>query len=172
MGIINRIKKRLPIVGSGSSGRPIQATPPRPRPAPYTAAPEEEEVLPESPRGDRDPREWIAEVVAENPIVLFMKGSPSMPQCGFSANASAILRGYQKPFFHVDVLADPEVREGVKQFSSWPTIPQIYIGGEFVGGSDILQQMANNGELDEAIGEAFSKAAAAPAPAEEPAPAE
>lgn len=85
-----------------------------------------------------------------------MKGSPAAPQCGFSANAAAILRAYEKPLYHVDVLSDPELREAIKAFSSWPTIPQIYIGGEFVGGSDILQQMQASGELDEAIGAAFA----------------
>jgi len=163
MGIIRRIKKRLPIVGSGSSDRPIQAKAPS-RPAPYTAPkPEPEEEVFESPRGDRPAKEWIEEIVKANPIVVFMKGNPQMPQCGFSANASAILRAYEKPLYTVDVLSDPEVREAVKSVSNWPTIPQIYIGGEFMGGSDILQQMQGNGELDEAIGEAFAKAAAAPA---------
>jgi len=171
MGIIRRIKKRLPIVGSGSSDRPIQAKARQPsRPAPYTAPkPEPEEEVFESPRGDRPAKEWIGEIVRDNPIVVFMKGNPQMPQCGFSANAAAILRAYEKPLFTVDVLSDPEVREAVKQLSSWPTIPQIYIGGEFMGGSDILQQMQGNGELDQVIGEAFAKVAA---PAEEAAPAE
>ena len=170
MGIIRRIKKRLPIVGSGSADRPIQSKArPASRPAPYTAPkPEPEEEVFASPRGERPPKEWIEEIVKANPIVVFMKGNPQMPQCGFSANAAAILRAYEKPLYTVDVLSDPEVREAVKGYSNWPTIPQIYIGGEFMGGSDILQQMQGNGELDEAIGEAFAKAAEAAeaAPAE------
>ena len=132
------------------------------RDSPYTAPkPEPEEELASTPRGDREPQAWITEIVAAHPVVVFMKGTPMSPQCGFSANAAAILRAYEKPLYTVDVIADPEVRRAVKEFSNWPTIPQIYIGGEFMGGSDILQQMQGNGELDEAIGEAFARAKAA-----------
>ena len=150
MGILKRIKKRLPIVG-GSSDRSIRvrsAPAPR-RPAPYTAPPVEDE--PESPRGDRDPREWIDETVRSHPIVLFMKGTPMSPACGFSANASAILRGYAPLIHSVDILLDPEVRAEVKSYSNWPTIPQIYVGGEFLGGSDILAQLHGSGELQSMI---------------------
>ena len=80
-----------------------------------------------------------------------MKGSPNAPQCGFSANASGILNTYGVEFRHVDVIADPAVRQGIKEFSNWPTIPQIYVGGEFLGGSDILMQMHQAGELGEVI---------------------
>lgn len=152
MGIRKRVKKLiLPIIGRNNptppetraKGQPNPRPAPRPRPTVI-----EEEV---SPRGDQDPTEWIKEQVAAAPIYIFMKGSPVQPACGFSANASAILRGYGKPLAHCNVLLDPDVREAVKDFSSWPTIPQIYIGGEFVGGSDILAEMHGNGELKEMI---------------------
>ena len=81
-----------------------------------------------------------------------------MPQCGFSANAVAILSGYGQAIKHVDVISDPAVRQGVKEFSNWPTIPQIYVGGEFLGGSDILAQMHQSGELGEVISAAVSGA--------------
>jgi monothiol glutaredoxin len=100
-----------------------------------------------SPRGGKSVQQYIEETVKGNPIVLFMKGSPLAPQCGFSAGSAGILHGYGKTFAHVDVLADPEVREGVKQYTSWPTIPQVFIGGEFVGGADILRQLHDSGEL-------------------------
>jgi len=154
MSIISRFKKRLPVVGgskvptSASSGasRPTQASVPAP-PEP-----------PKTDRGDMDPQEYIAAVIKENPITLFMKGNPNMPQCGFSANAVGMLQGYGQAFKHVDVIADPEVRQGVKDFSNWPTIPQIYVGGEFLGGSDILAQMHQSGELAEVIEAAVAKA--------------
>jgi monothiol glutaredoxin len=107
--------------------------------------------MPVSERGDQDAAQFISDVVKAHPITLFMKGSPNQPQCGFSANAAAILLGYGHPIKHVNVLIDPEVRQGIKDFSSWPTIPQIYVGGEFLGGSDILAQMHQAGELGEII---------------------
>ncbi|MCK6525126.1 monothiol glutaredoxin, Grx4 family [Myxococcota bacterium] len=85
-----------------------------------------------------------------------MKGSPQSPQCGFSANAAGLLRTYNRPFHHVNVLADPEVREGVKKLTSWPTIPQIFIDGEFVGGADILTELHNSGELKEMLDKAYT----------------
>lgn len=93
----------------------------------------------------------IAHEVASHKIVIYMKGSPQMPQCGFSARASQILGSFGVPFHSVNILADPEKRQAIKDFSQWPTIPQIYIGGEFVGGSDILFEMYQNGELAELI---------------------
>ncbi|MCK6506673.1 Grx4 family monothiol glutaredoxin [Myxococcota bacterium] len=89
-----------------------------------------------------------------------MKGTPAMPMCGFSANAAGILRTYGVEMAAFDVLSDPEVREGVKQFSQWPTLPQIYVGGEFVGGADILMQMHQSGELKEMIQQAVAAAQA------------
>ena len=99
-----------------------------------------------------DTRARIEGILAANHVVLFMKGSPDMPQCGFSAKAAGILKGLVPSFGHVDVLSDPEVREGIKVFGQWPTIPQLYVGGELLGGSDIIEQMLNSGELHEALG--------------------
>ena len=92
-------------------------------------------------------RARIESLLAANPVVLFMKGSPDAPQCGFSAKAVAALAATGAEYAHVDVLADPEIREGIKAYGDWPTIPQLYIGGELVGGSDIIVQMAGSGEL-------------------------
>jgi monothiol glutaredoxin len=100
----------------------------------------------------------VDEIIKNNAVVIFMKGSPTAPQCGFSAGASGILNGYGKPYAHVNVLADPEVREGVKSYSSWPTIPQVFIGGEFVGGADILKQLHESGELKTLIEQANTPA--------------
>jgi len=97
----------------------------------------------------------IATLVTANPVVLFMKGTPLFPQCGFSSTAVAILeRLGVEDFAHVDVLADPEIRQGVKAFSDWPTVPQLYVGGEFVGGSDIMMEMYQSGELAAALANA------------------
>ena len=87
--------------------------------------------------------------INENDVVLFMKGSPLMPQCGFSAAVTHLLSTLQVKFKGVDVLQDMEFREGIKQFSNWPTIPQLYVKGEFVGGCDIVREMAESGELQQ-----------------------
>ena len=97
----------------------------------------------------------IAREVSDNRILLYMKGTPAQPMCGFSARAAAILDAYGKPFQTVNILEDQEKRQGIKDFSNWPTIPQVYIDGEFVGGSDILMEMHENGELAPLIEEAF-----------------
>ena len=89
----------------------------------------------------------IEALVTGNDIVLFMKGTPLFPQCGFSSTAVAILERLGVAFESVDVLADPEIRAGVKDFSEWPTVPQLYVKGEFVGGSDIMMEMYQAGEL-------------------------
>ena len=89
----------------------------------------------------------IAKDVAENDVVLFMKGTPVFPQCGFSSMAVQILSNLGAKFKAVDVLKDPEVRQGIKEFSNWPTIPQLYVKGEFVGGADILKEMYEADEL-------------------------
>lgn len=96
----------------------------------------------------------IKNQVASNPVVLYMKGNPKFPQCGFSGLAIQILQacGVQN-FVAVDVLADPEIRDGIKVYSNWPTIPQLYINGEFVGGSDIMRSMYEQGELQKLIAE-------------------
>ena len=87
--------------------------------------------------------------IDENDVVLFMKGSPMFPQCGFSAAIAHVLTTLQVKFKGVDVLQDANLREGIKQFSSWPTIPQLYVKGEFIGGCDIVREMAENGELEQ-----------------------
>ncbi|MBL8377558.1 MAG: Grx4 family monothiol glutaredoxin [Burkholderiales bacterium] len=97
-----------------------------------------------------DTQERIRQTVASSPVVLFMKGTPTFPQCGFSARAVQILKlcGIEAPTT-VNVLEDPEIRQGIKEFANWPTIPQLYVNGEFVGGSDILTEMYQSGELQQ-----------------------
>ena len=95
-----------------------------------------------------DAQTRIAEVVKNNEIVLFMKGTALFPQCGFSSRAIAILDHLGATYETVDVLQDPEIRAGIKEFSDWPTIPQLYVKGEFVGGCDIVKEMFEQGELD------------------------
>ena len=89
----------------------------------------------------------IDEKVKQSKVLLYMKGNPSAPQCGFSAHTVEILQSYGVPFDTVDVLADPAVREGIKRYSNWPTIPQVYINGKCVGGSDIVHELHERGEL-------------------------
>ncbi len=101
-----------------------------------------------------DTQARIAEIVSANPVVLFMKGTPLFPQCGFSSRAVAILDHLGVPYESVDVLQDMEVRQGIKQFSEWPTIPQLYVQGEFVGGSDIMMEMFEAGELQQLMADA------------------
>ena len=99
-----------------------------------------------------DVQERIKQTVTGNRVVLYMKGSPQMPQCGFSANAVQILKACGvDEITTVDVLADPEVRQGIKDFANWPTIPQLYIKGEFIGGSDIMREMYQSGELQKML---------------------
>ncbi len=93
----------------------------------------------------------IAEAVAKNDVLLFMKGTPLFPQCGFSSKAVAILEHLGVEYGSIDVLQDPAVRNGIKQFSNWPTVPQLYIKGEFVGGSDIMMEMFEAGELHDML---------------------
>jgi monothiol glutaredoxin len=100
-----------------------------------------------------DIQKIIHEQVTTHPVVLYMKGSPQFPQCGFSANAVRILNalGVTEPFT-VDVLQDPEIRQGIKDYANWPTIPQLYIKGEFIGGSVIMTEMYQSGELKTLLG--------------------
>jgi monothiol glutaredoxin len=91
--------------------------------------------------------DFIARTVAENPVVLFMKGNPDQPRCGFSAVVVQILDHLDVPFVGVDVLQDEDLRQGIKAYADWPTIPQLYVKGEFVGGSDIVREMFQTGEL-------------------------
>ncbi|MCX5937192.1 MAG: Grx4 family monothiol glutaredoxin [Cyanobium sp. LacPavin_0920_WC12_MAG_62_9] len=96
-------------------------------------------------------KQRIDDLVATSPVFVFMKGNKLMPQCGFSNNVVQILHSLGVAFETFDVLADPEIRQGIKEYSEWPTIPQVYVNGEFIGGSDILIEMYNSGELREKI---------------------
>ena len=99
-----------------------------------------------------DAQQKIREQVTGNPVVLYMKGTPQMPQCGFSALAVQVLQACGvTQIFTVNVLAEPEIREGIKHYANWPTIPQLYVNGEFVGGADILREMYQSGELQKLV---------------------
>ena len=98
-----------------------------------------------------DPQARIDELVKKNDVVLFMKGTALFPQCGFSSRAIAILDHLGAGYETVDVLQDPEIRNGIKEYSDWPTIPQLYVKGEFVGGSDIMMEMYESGELQQLV---------------------
>ncbi len=91
--------------------------------------------------------EKIKDIISKNDVVLFMKGTPDMPQCGFSMTVTNILKQLKVKFYGIDVLADPEIRQGIKDFSNWPTVPQLYIKREFIGGCDIIKEIYKNGEL-------------------------
>ena len=101
----------------------------------------------------------IAQIVASNDVVLFMKGTPLFPQCGFSSKSIAILDHLGVAYESVDVLQDMEIRQGIKSYSDWPTIPQLYVKGEFVGGSDIMMEMYEAGELRQLMADAGVAAA-------------
>jgi monothiol glutaredoxin len=100
---------------------------------------------------DASTKQRIETLIAGSPVFVFMKGNKLMPQCGFSNNVVQILTALAVPFETFDVLSDAEVRQGIKEFSEWPTIPQVYVKGEFMGGSDILIEMYNSGELREKL---------------------
>jgi len=104
-----------------------------------------------------DIQDTIRETVEQNKVVLFMKGSKMFPQCGFSARAVEILKQCGVPFKDINVLADPALRQGIKDYSQWPTVPQVYIGGKFVGGSDILLEMFQSGELQKLLEDSAAK---------------
>ncbi len=106
-----------------------------------------------------DTHSRIADIVNSSDVVLFMKGTPLFPQCGFSSKAVAILDHLGVDYGSVDVLQDQEVRQGIKSFSDWPTIPQLYVKGEFVGGSDIMMEMFEAGELHQLMADAQVKLA-------------
>ena len=105
---------------------------------------------------DASTKQRIEQLIATSPVFVFMKGNKLMPQCGFSNNVVQILNALAVPFETFDVLSDMEVRQGIKEFSEWPTIPQIYVNGEFMGGSDILIEMYNSGELREKLAVALA----------------
>ena len=98
-----------------------------------------------------DIQEKLKEVIDSNDVVLFMKGSPDFPQCGFSGKTAQILQACEVRFASVDVLADSSVREGIKAYSNWPTVPQLYVRGEFVGGCDIMTEMYESGDLQKVL---------------------
>lgn len=99
----------------------------------------------------------IEQQVKNNKVMLYMKGNPTAPQCGFSAHTVEILRSYGIPFETADVLADPVIRDGIKRYSNWPTIPQVYIDGKFVGGCDIVSELHERGELEPMLKSVFEK---------------
>jgi monothiol glutaredoxin len=96
----------------------------------------------------------IQSQIDQNKVILYMKGTKEIPQCGFSARVVQIINSYDVPFETVDVLADPEIRQGIKDYSNWPTIPQLYINGKFIGGCDICMEMDERGELEPLLREA------------------
>jgi monothiol glutaredoxin len=106
-------------------------------------------------------RDAIAKAIDDNPVILFMKGTPDQPMCGFSARTVAALQGVGTPFAAVDILPDPRIRQELSALSNWPTIPQLFVNGDFVGGCDIVTEMYETGELAEVLG---ADAPAGPAP--------
>ena len=110
-------------------------------------------------------RDAIAEAIEEHPVILFMKGTPEAPACGFSARTVAALQSLDAPFAAVDILPDPRIRQELSAISNWPTIPQLFIGGELVGGCDIVTEMYETGELAQALGVEAPADAATEAPA-------
>jgi monothiol glutaredoxin len=114
-------------------------------------------------------RDEIQQAISENPVILFMKGTPDAPACGFSARTVAILQSVGQPFAAVNVLPDPRIRQELSALSSWPTIPQLFVDGELLGGCDIVTEMYQSGELQQAIG---VESGAAEEPPAEPAPQE
>jgi monothiol glutaredoxin len=111
-------------------------------------------------------RDAIASAISENPVILFMKGTPDQPACGFSARTVGILKSVDAPFASVNVLPDPRIRQELSALSGWPTIPQLFINGELIGGCDIVSEMYESGELHEALGLELSGDAAQAGPAE------
>ncbi|HET9122322.1 MAG TPA: Grx4 family monothiol glutaredoxin [Acidiferrobacteraceae bacterium] len=104
-----------------------------------------------------DVNEKIKQQLAESDVVLYMKGTPQFPQCGFSGKSVQLLKACGVAFKGVDVLADPEIREGIKRYSNWPTVPQLYVRGEFIGGSDIMGELYAKGELQRILGVAQAR---------------
>ncbi len=114
-------------------------------------------------------RDEIQKAISENRVILFMKGTPEQPMCGFSARTVAVLESLRQPFAAVDVLPDPRIRQELSALSNWPTIPQLFVDGELVGGCDIVTEMYQSGELQEALGlDAGAPGAAAPEPGAAP----
>ncbi|MFN7973919.1 MAG: Grx4 family monothiol glutaredoxin [Acidobacteriota bacterium] len=116
-------------------------------------------------RSEEEILESITEAIAKNRVVLFMKGTPAQPQCGFSATAADIVRSLNVPFEGVNAVAEPAFRSVLSKYSSWPTLPQLFVGGKLVGGTDILKEMQASGELQKVVAEAVATPTPAPAPA-------
>ena len=100
-----------------------------------------------------DVNERIKDQIQTNPVLLYMKGTPDFPQCGFSGQTVAALKAIGKPFAYVNIFEDPEIREGLKAYSNWPSFPQLYVNGELIGGCDIVVEMYQSGELKSLLGE-------------------
>ena len=113
-------------------------------------------------------RDAIAEAIADNPTILFMKGTPEQPACGFSARTVAALQSLDVPFAAVDILPDPRIRQELSAISEWPTIPQLFVNGELVGGCDIVTEMYESGELADVLGAQQPEVAVPPAPEGQP----
>jgi monothiol glutaredoxin len=113
---------------------------------------------------NNDPKVRIEGLIESSPVFIFMKGTPEAPQCGFSFKVCEILRGWNVPFRSFNVLADPDIRQGIKEFANWPTIPQLYINREFVGGCDIIEELSQNGELKDLLKEAHPEQIFEPPP--------
>ena len=109
----------------------------------------------------RDVMKEIRDEIGRNTVIVYMKGTPSFPMCGFSAATVEVLRAHGHPFAHVNILEDQEKREAIKAFSNWPTIPQVYVAGKFVGGCDVVQELEASGELQRLLQAAFAEDAAA-----------
>ena len=105
---------------------------------------------------ERDIQKTIDELVKSNEIVIFMKGTPAFPMCGFSQQTAAILGTLERPFKAVDVIGEPEYRQAIKEYSKWPTLPQVFVGGELVGGCDIVRDMYDSGQLQTVVDGAFA----------------
>ena len=114
-------------------------------------------------------RDAVAEAISENDVILFMKGTPERPMCGFSARTAAALQALDTPFAAVNILPDPRIRQELSALSNWPTIPQLFVDGELVGGADIVTEMYESGELHEALGVPAPQAPGAEAPGADPA---
>ena len=115
-------------------------------------------------KSDTDPKSRIEKMLSGSPVFLFMKGNPESPQCGFSYKVTDILKSWKVPFQSFDVLSDESIRQGIKDYANWPTIPQLYINKEFIGGSDIVDEMSSNGELGDLLKEAFPEKEFTPPP--------
>ena len=111
-----------------------------------------------------DPQERISNLIEENPVFLFMKGTPEAPQCGFSNRVIQVLNSWDVPFGSINVLSDEDIRQQIKDYSNWPTIPQLYINREFVGGCDIVEELSSNGELADVLKQAYPDREFSPPP--------